>query len=67
MAKPAGPPKKELYGAEGASGIDEQVRSHVKGVMEGSIKRYDDATVAKMKQGLHETWSGETGKEKSAF
>lgn len=67
MAKPAGPPKKELYGAEGASGIDEQVRSHVKGVMEGSIKRYDDATVAKMKQGLHETTRGQAKQAKRSL
>lgn len=45
--------------ANDTQGIDAQVKQHFSDVLSGAAKRFDDKTVAQMKQGLFETTKGQ--------
>ena len=57
----SGPPAHDnsLFGVEGASAMDHEIQKHIKGTLDGSVKRFDDKTIAMMKQGLFETTKGQ--------
>jgi hypothetical protein len=56
--------KGNLFGVKGAQAMDDQVQSHIKGTLDGSIKRFDDKTISMMKQGLFETTRGQAKQSK---